>query len=219
MENSHPLDPLDPVRETLFTYVLRSYDKISDQRVYSPYHHFGGFLWRMLIFPKGNLSTDHDLSVYLECGGPSYHPTVSPEPTLPPLPPEHWICPARFSIILHHPNSPHAQAVLPAHSRPTKFYPILKQPCITPIPCPERPSYSQEESELSSEDGDQTSEQWNPPLFKRASHDFKPDELDWGFLEFAAFDTLQPGKYADKHMNVVISMRITLDDLSSDDVV
>lgn len=45
MENSQPLDPLNPVRKTHFTYFLLSYDKISTQRVYSLYHNF----WRLLL--------------------------------------------------------------------------------------------------------------------------------------------------------------------------
>lgn len=215
MDNTNPLDDLDPVRETFFTYVLHSYDKHPKQRVYTPFHHFGGFIWRLLIFPQGNNldSFPRYLSVYLDCGGPSYHPTVSDEHTVPSSPPEDWICPAHFVLILHHSDSPHAQAALPAHSRPTKVYPILKLPCSGPIPHPDPPSYSQQASQVSSEDSDQSSDQSHPPLFKRAAHEFRSNETDWGFLEFVRFDNLQPGTYADRHMNVVISVRITLDGL------
>ncbi|PXF48866.1 Ubiquitin carboxyl-terminal hydrolase 13 [Gracilariopsis chorda] len=185
--HQNPLPQTDPSRETHFTYVLRSYNTIAEQRVYSPYHHFGGFRWRLLIFPKGNLSSNHDLSVYLECGGPSAASTNSSDPIVSNLTPYAWSRPARFYLVLNHPTSPLAQAAL-----------------LSPPEKPPRDTHHSNSAQSPAE------------IVKEASHNFKETASDWGFLEFAHFSMLQPGKYADAHMNVVISVRIQLQDSAPD---
>lgn len=72
-----PTPPPDPPMEVdaeekqeySFEYELRNWERLEETKVYSPFHEFAGFTWRLLIFPSGN-QADTDISVYLECGGP-----------------------------------------------------------------------------------------------------------------------------------------------------
>lgn len=47
---------------------------------------------------------------------------------------------------------------------------------------------------------------------KDTGHVFRDRESDWGFCEFAPFTSLQPGQHSDDNYNVVIKVRIRLDD-------
>lgn len=209
---SAPMDS-DDNRETHFVYVLRRYDKIPDNKVYSPWHNFGGFQWRLLIFPKGNQSSSHDLSVYLECGGPiprltapEYGTTsngkevgISPAATNTKLV---WSRPAKFSLHLIHPMS----TIGRAHLAPVK-------------------DDQDPEGGLSDVDVSEGNLGVSSPMLgarqdtpKETSHVFRDNASDWGFLEFAPFATLQPGQYADDDMNIVIMVRIRLVDQLSDNM-
>lgn len=69
MEEGNTAD-LDSERcETNFFYVVHDYDKIEEEKVCSPWREFGGYRWRLLVYPKGD-DIDGYLSLYLECGGP-----------------------------------------------------------------------------------------------------------------------------------------------------
>lgn len=77
-----PLDPPMDVeteerQQYQFTYELKNWWRTQDNRVHSPWHCFGHFKWRLLIFPRGN-QVESDISVYLECGGVAESPNVSP---------------------------------------------------------------------------------------------------------------------------------------------
>lgn len=50
-------------------------------------------------------------------------------------------------------------------------------------------------------------------IVKDTCHIFRDRESDWGFCEFASFRLLQPGMYVDEKMNVVIQVRIRLEDM------
>lgn len=60
-------------RTTEFTFEFKDFFDMNGQ-VHSPEHEFGGFRWRLLLFPKGNsvrkVNLDH-FSLYLDCQGPS----------------------------------------------------------------------------------------------------------------------------------------------------
>lgn len=92
-----------------FTYSLpdptctsTSPDEQQDEQVFSEWHRFHGYLWRLLVFPKGN-HTDHpSLSIYLECGGPSHGVTVNRDQALPSMA-YAWAIFAKFNMSLLHP--------------------------------------------------------------------------------------------------------------------
>lgn len=194
----------DDNRDTEFVYVLRRYNQIPETKVYSPWHIFGGFRWRLLIFPKGNQSSSHDLSVYLECGGPSSRvpgaqhfgtaangkETVVAGMNSSQL--LSWNRPAKFSLHLVHPKSPIGKAHLES-----------------PDPAAALSDVDVVENGMSGTRGD---------MYKETSHTFRENASDWGFLEFASFQALQPGQYADDEMNVVIMVRIRLQDNLNDNM-
>eukprot|EP00178_Gracilaria_changii_P021375 TRINITY_DN63550_c0_g1_i1.p1 TRINITY_DN63550_c0_g1~~TRINITY_DN63550_c0_g1_i1.p1 ORF type:complete len:1436 (+),score=245.45 TRINITY_DN63550_c0_g1_i1:339-4646(+) len=208
--NAPKSPPVDPVRDSQFTYVLRSYNATQDQRVYSPYHHFGGFRWRLLIFPRGNLSSNHDLSVYLECGGPSQRSTHSNGPNgtdsiVSSISSYAWSRPAKFWLVLLHPSSPSAAAAL---SSPQGVY----------APQSAAADQTAAQRQTAADDSATNAVQARLEIIKEAAHNFKETASDWGFLEFAPFSKLQPGKYADDHMNVFIQVRIHLQDSAPDPI-
>ena len=47
-------------------------------------------------------------------------------------------------------------------------------------------------------------------IVKSSSHMFRPTMRDWGFLEFAPFEELQPNKYTDDSQNVTVMVRMRL---------
>lgn len=198
---SPPID--DDNRDTQFTYVLRKYNSIAENRVYSPWHVFGGFKWRLLIFPRGNHTSNRDLSVYLECGGPYTREDVLQQPlsnhSMSPngkemavaLPSTSWSRPAKFSLHLVHPSSPVAKAAI--NSEETLTDPSLIHLDVTESNISSRPQSSARSD-----------------MVKETNHIFRPNVSDWGFLEFAPFTTLQSNAYADDDMNVVIMVKIRL---------
>lgn len=196
--------------ETRFVYVLRQYDSISDSRVHSPWHYFGGFKWRLLIFPKGNQSSNHDLSVYLECGGPIVKNEVAPqsasnrappngkESVMDPIPSHAWNRPAKFSLHLVHPSSPVARVALDSDIR------FSDPPAVA------------DSDLLDSALSHHPMQQSPRDVVKETSHIFRKNVSDWGFLEFAPFSNLQPGRYADDDMNVVLMVKIRLEETPID---
>lgn len=203
----------DDPRETQFAYVLRKYDSILENRIYSPWHLFGGFKWRLLIFPKGNHTSNHDLSVYLESGGPitrddqpapQPHPVTSPNGkgvAFPTPPPASWSRPAKFSLHLVHPTSPIAKSALLSQSS-------TSDAATADLTIPEAAI----NAAVNINSGQKTE------VVKETHHVFRHNASDWGFLEFAPFASLQPGHYADSDMNVVIMVKIKLQDASPDPV-
>ncbi|CAN8063701.1 unnamed protein product [Agarophyton chilense] len=209
LQNASKQPSTDPVRDSSFTYVLRKFNTIQEQRVYSPYHHFGGFRWRLLIFPKGNLCSNHDLSVYLECGGPSQSPTHSAAPNgsdsiVTNISSFAWSRPAKFWLVLLHPSSPAATAALSS-----------TQGVRTP-----QPTAADQQAAVADNAANATTAapQARLEIPREAVHNFKETASDWGFLEFAAFSKLQPGKYADDEMNIFIQVRIHLQDSAPDPI-
>lgn len=83
-----------------FVHVLQDYRAVRIRRVYSPYHPHGGYLWRLLIFPRGNESRNGELSVYLECGGP----VISNSKSQDTHKISRWSCPAIYFLHLVHPS-------------------------------------------------------------------------------------------------------------------
>lgn len=190
-------------RQTCFTYVLRKYNTIQDNKVHSPYHYFGGFRWRLLIFPKGNQNSNHDLSVYLECGGPrspessqsdpnSSYPINGRETSATSFSSIPWSRPAKFYLSLLHATDPIARnAVSGTNINSDANNPDLdiSETCTS--------------TAISASSAN---------IVKETSHVFKEHASDWGFLEFAPFTTLQPDHHVDREMNAVIMVRIILQD-------
>lgn len=211
----------DDNRDTQFTFVLRKYDSIRENKVYSPWHYFGGFKWRLLIFPQGNQSSSHDLSVYLECGGPGtrpeyaahdYHHPISPngkEAAIATMAPLTWSRPAKFSLHLVHPSSPVALKALSGRDRDHTLT-DLDASDSTAGPITSSASAAARGTAVTG--SVVSSQQPRPDIVKDTSHNFRENASDWGFLEFASFNLLQPMHYADEEMNVVIMVRIRLMD-------
>ena len=175
-------------RHTKITFVLRRYDTITDVSVHSPWHHFAGFRWRLLVFPKGNHVSDHDISVYLECGGP-HHPANGRDGMH--VTAAAWRRPAKFSLHVVHPTSPVARAAMRDHPIPSQSgLPDHHAAESNVLPAQPTPS----------------------DIMKQTMHTFRHNATDWGFLKLTPFANLQPGQYADDEMNVVIVVKIHLAD-------
>lgn len=226
-----PQPALEESRDTSFNFVLANYDSIQTAKVYSPWNYFGGYRWRLLIFPKGNQSNRH-LSVYLECGGP-----VRPEDssvsgvstgaaqagkgtTVSHISAAPWTRPAKFWLHIVHPTTAAIEAA--AASAASTAPDINQQHSVShdPLVSPEAP------------DPALTVDSANPPIatathavpnvsglssqradiMKETVHVFKEAASDWGFLEFAPFAQLVPGGYADANMSVTVKVRIRLVD-------
>lgn len=199
-------------RDTEFVYVLRRYNTIPDSKIYSPWHFFGGFRWRLLIFPRGNQTSSHDLSVYLECGGPvsraaggndmSEYAGVGngKEIAVGGVANIHWNRPAKFSLHLVHPMSPIGRANLKDETENDN---ALSDVDVT-------------DSGLGVTGIGAGVHTPRGEIVKETSHTFRETASDWGFLEFASFTLLQPMQYADDNMNVVIMVRIRLQDNLND---
>ncbi|CDF40331.1 unnamed protein product [Chondrus crispus] len=201
---------------THFVYVLRRYKTIQEIKVHSPWHVFDGYKWRLLIFPRGNQPNSHELSVYLECGGPvnrseqphyAHQNAKGPngkEAAMTPMTPVTWSRPAKFSLLLLHPSSPIAKKSVRT--------PPDRERALSGLDGVE--SNSSNVSSLKSMGRSPTgvSAIQKPDITKETSHNFKENASDWGFLEFAPFNVLEPTQYADDDMNVVIMVRIRLVD-------
>mmetsp|Transcript_11358 Transcript_11358/g.34759 ORF Transcript_11358/g.34759 Transcript_11358/m.34759 type:complete len:1181 (+) Transcript_11358:85-3627(+) len=72
-ENESSKDRAGPEDESFtFYYTLNNLDEIEEDKIRSPLHEYSNFLWRLLIFPRGNgPDSKGSLSVYLECDGPT----------------------------------------------------------------------------------------------------------------------------------------------------
>lgn len=207
-------------RDTDFAFALRKYDSIQQNKVYSPWHHFGGFRWRLLIFPKGNQSSSHELSVYLECGGPSNRVEFGPhaqqhgfsangkEAAVATMAPLTWSRPAKFSLHLVHPSSPVAIKCLSMADDQDHYLSDLD---VSDSNTGANVSMTPAGRGGGVVGGVITAVQ-RQDVVKETSHIFRENASDWGFLEFASFNMLQPMQYADEDMNVVIMVRIRLQD-------
>lgn len=179
-----------------FFYVLRGFDS-AEQKVYSPWEYFGGFRWRLLIFPFGNQTkkenqTDEYISVYLDCGGPSSsdvppEPAAADEETVAEEPSTDdgakstaecvWKCSAKFWLYV-------------LHSTSVSLY--------NPV-APDMPASS------------------NADIIRETCHDFSDTAHDWGFLEFGSHSRFAPGDFADEHMNIFLKVRIRLPNADEED--
>lgn len=199
-------------RDTQFVYVLRRYNTIRESKINSQWHFFGGFRWRLLIFPRGNQTSSHDLSVYLECGGPVSHAAggdymseyasagSGKEVAVGGVANINWSRPAKFSLHLVHPMSPIGRASLKDE---TENENALLDVDVT-------------DSNLGLTGVGAGVHAPRADVVKETSHIFRETASDWGFLEFAPFASLQPMQYADDDMNVVIMVRIRLQDNLND---
>lgn len=151
--------------------------------MYSPWEYYGGFRWRLLIFPFGNET--NSISVYLDCGGPT---TSDPPPEHDAIEKEtntedadadnnekstavsRWNCAASFWLYM-------------LHSTSLSLY--------TPVAPGAR----------AASDAD---------IVKNSAHVFSKSAQDWGFLEFCPHDRFVPGDFADEHMNIVFKVRIRM---------
>eukprot|EP00737_Agarophyton_chilense_P002391 gb/GEZJ01002721.1/.p1 GENE.gb/GEZJ01002721.1/~~gb/GEZJ01002721.1/.p1 ORF type:complete len:653 (-),score=118.97 gb/GEZJ01002721.1/:25-1983(-) len=52
-----------------FVFVLRRYDMINASVVRGAWHEFGGYLWRLIIYPRKEKGLEGFMWLYLQCGG------------------------------------------------------------------------------------------------------------------------------------------------------
>lgn len=195
-------------KEFTFVYVLRNYPSLEKVKVHSPWHEFGGFCWRLLIFPRGN-QTKNDLSVYLECGGPvnpdgsekratdSSSTELSIARHLSPT--QTWSRPAHFFLHLVHPSR-WADAGVTAADLRAPIDPNDQNSVHVEEPSADVSLSYQHRGVLAD-------------VIKDTAHIFRDRESDWGFCEFAQFATLRPGFHCDNNHNAVIKVRIRLDEM------
>jgi len=90
--------PAKDKNTTSFTFTVNDFSTI-EGKLYSPEHEFGGYRWRLLVYPRGNNTktrmTDY-FSVYLDCRGPT-EPSSLDDSKLPSL---SWGQSASFKLIL-----------------------------------------------------------------------------------------------------------------------
>lgn len=166
--------------ETEFAHVLRRYDKIPEPRVYTPWHSHAGFRWRLLIFPRGNATQLDYISVYLDCGGPLAQPPQEVS-----------------SDSNQQPEKEGVETEGKDWEKTAEFELILVHP----------DSIMGRAWLGKGVDGRGRSMDGSF-VAKESWHRFRRVERDWGFLEFASFDELQPGGFADEELNVIVAVRI-----------
>ncbi len=224
-----PVAPVVDDKEFTFTYVLYRYTSIDKPKVYSPWRNFAGFRWRLLIFPRGN-QTKHELSVYLECGGPvipeasdkravndtagmdhsvSRHSISSHASALP------WNRAAHFWLHLVHPSRWAALGIPDLDAQVKDQEPAAG---VTGARDPVSPTVRAGYENAHGAPLDPAHHRGQPmqDIVKDTVHVFKERESDWGFCEFAPFSLLRPGKHTDDNFNIVIKVRIRLEDCYAD---
>ena len=282
--------PVDD-KEFSFISVIRNYLGIETQKIYSPFHSFGGFKWRLLIFPRGNQTRD-DLSVYLECGGPII-PDASDKRVSDAAahvlsrhsPANSWSRPAHFYLQLVHPSrwadvgvdldelygfdldelyrkpsdphdpepvtttaapaattaapaattaAPAATTAAPAATTAAPAATTAAPAATTAAPAATTTATTEPAAVAATDDapvantgdpgtqptdhvpivskGQRQNTMYND-IVKDTFHVFRDREIDWGFYEFAPFSNLRPGLHSDDEYNLVIKVRIRLDDM------
>lgn len=179
--------------ETQFVYVLRHYDKHPLPRFYTSWHSFAGFRWRFLIFPQGNQCTDY-LSVYLDCGGPLSQPVNEVE---------------------EEGGNGEADGEAEIDLRREQW--SVKVEFDLKVVHPESlVGRAWLRKGIKGWKGLEDASS----MAKSTSHIFLPHARDWGFLEFASFEDLQPGRYADEEMNVIVEvcLKVTEDLMPYDEL-
>lgn len=183
--------------DTFFCYVVRQYYCINEPKVYSNWHHFGGYKWRLLIFPRGNEAANQDLSVYLECGGPApcpgpAHDGIKEKDTPPtPITAQQWNRPASFSLHVIHPTSHIFKAAVLSNAY--------------------QPNHSLSKADTP-DAATHLSQGLRHDIRKETSHNFREHASDWGFSQFAPYVNLAPRHHADDDYNIVVMVRIHLTD-------
>lgn len=216
--------PVDD-KEHTFTYMLENYNNIDTAKVYSPWQTFAGFQWRLLIFPKGN-QTKSELSVYLECGGPVI-PEASDKRAVTDTAMDHslarhsasshvgsipWTRAAHFWLHLIHPTR------WPTVGVPNPYETESEEASATgptgPVSPTGRANYAN--AQAPAVESPTHRPHMTQDIVRDTLHIFKERESDWGFLEFAPFIMLRPGKHADDHYNLLIKVRIRLEECYAD---
>ena len=200
--SSQPVSDQENTEETtttsasfFFMLTKRQHEEI---HAFSSWHVFGGFRWRLFIFPKGN-HTDSHLSIYLECGGPSCRDDtkkddmiISKESDLlvgkkcvstseyqcEKHNPSTWEKSILFSVTLWRLDSPFINTFIEEDGR------------IKPNCCPKEGKFGQH--------------------FRSTSFTFSnTGSTDWGWLEFIELDELCSNSFTDKDGNCVFSTQLT----------
>lgn len=175
--------------QTAFAFVVRNYDNNESDKILSSWHHFGGLKWRLMIFPRGNTESNGNVSLYLECGGPSKRQKVPAEcmPYIDWTGRGPWSCLAKLSLHVVHPSSPVAKAGMGEGTSSNGVF----------------------EVDLSGV-GFRSYARTSGDIVRESTHTFRNYTRDWGFLEFAPIGDLVPMNYADEEGNLTFMARVRL---------
>lgn len=146
------------------------------------------------------------------------------EAALAPTPSISWNRPAKFSLHLVHPSSPEARYIMANQVNPARPDQTLTDLNVSDANVNSNVSMTHPPAPLADPSIQLTAAPAANPnlaapvhdMVKETSHTFRYNASDWGFLEFAPFASLQPNHFADVSMNVVIMVKIRLQDNVND---
>lgn len=222
--------------EFIFEYRLQNWGATDAVKVRSPYEYFGGYQWRLLIFPRGN-GSETDISIYLECGGPKEPPPpadamepADPTPAESAMEEENVTPRVECSDGGGGGGDEKTAAVTSpgVDDRATVDVELPAAPDVTPLrtpggrgketaPPPVIPTLWRRPTRfsLSLLTTDRT-----PagvlPLVKETAHTFLEKEADWGFREFCKIHYIQREGFEDSAGSLRIRVRIRLEEVTAD---
>lgn len=214
----------------MFDYVLRSWLSIAEVKVRSPWEYFGGYQWRLLVFPRGN-GSETDISIYLECGGPKEPPapdTAAPDALGAAAATAEGVAEgamedendmpgagggggedaptAEGDDDMDAPAAPDVAPLRPASGKGKE-----------PAPPPVVPALWRRSTRfwLSLQPTERTAAS-SAPLVKETAHTFMEKEADWGFRDFCRIAIIQREGYEDRTGSLRIRVRIKLEEAAAD---
>lgn len=185
-----PLPTKTSGNEFAMYFLVRKFNLCTPHEIRSKYFSFGGYLWRILIQPRGK-EESFGLGAFFECGGPDVR--LFPAGSSLHISP-FWSVTARSNTVLLHPSK-------------------WRHIGIT-------------DEDLTSESELHLSGEIDASVFDKKDYPQQPLDLTsvsnytfmagqgcgYGKPGFSRFALLQPGLFADDNMNIVIVLRLVLDD-------
>jgi len=176
---------IEEEKEFTFYFILHAYNSCIPSIVHSPYHTFGGYLWRIVVYPRDSAN---GVSVALECGGPTVVKKL-------------WSISVRHNLILVHPSKWERFLGITDVDSPEQLSRILdsnnnNNNC-------EKKEYQYPPQDIPPYDLHVT----NLHTFSSTDYSLWDDEE-----EFAPFAILQPGMFTDDNFNLVVKAHVILND-------
>jgi ubiquitin C-terminal hydrolase len=202
--------------EFSFSYELRDWLATDEPKVLSPWQCFGGYGWRLLIFPRGN-GPEPDFSVYLECGGPKEQPVVpaAADPLEAAAATAAGVAEGAMEADGGAEDGEGGQGEVTETALDVS--PLRVGKGKEPAPPPHVPAMWRRSTRfwLSLKPSDRS-----PPgamaITKETGHTFLERESDWGFKEFCHISDIQKGRFEDSRGSLHIGVRLRLEDAAPD---